>query len=695
MKPSPMGEDEFRAIIDREVTDAVGWSDSELSSQRIEAMNYYQGEPFGDEREGRSKVVLTEVADAIEFVMPSLVDIFAGTEETWRFTPTSPEDADGADQATEYINHVMNVDNDGFSIIHDSLKDGLLQKVGVAIAWWDESEDVTEEEYEGLTQEELVILTSDPEIEITSWAPAEVEGAVEPQDPMAPPMPPSYDVKVKRKKNTGRVNIEVVPPDEFLISKRAKSMEKARFAGWYRATTVSDLVDEGYDYEEICDHLGTDESKSEEQDTRFRDVDDGHLRDTTDKTMREVMVLDGFIRADFDGDGIAELRYVKCIGSGFHLLENENFDQKPFAMWSPIRMPHRAIGRAWADMLKDLQKIKSTILRQILDSFYLVTNPRPVVGRGVNLDDVLATAPGRPIRADDPTQVVWQQGRGLGGEGFPLLEYMDGVREQRTGMNKASAGLDPDVLQKTTAYAMAAHLMAAQGRLKLIARIYGENFLRQMAKVLLRLVTKHQQKPRMIRLRNQWVPMDPRAWKNEYDVMINVGLGTGQVAERIGMLAQIAAKQELIIKTLGPNNEICPVNKYVYTLRRMVEIAGFRDTDRFFADLPEGAQIQTPDPGQAEAQAKMAEAQGKLQVAQAAAQGKLQLQAASAEQAMQLKREANAADLAMEKEKMLADFLLRRQEMDREFTLRMREMGLQAAVGMENAKVSTNLPRAS
>lgn len=688
-KREKMDEKQVRAIVEREATDAVGWYDSEVGGQQIENMNYYLGEPFGNERDGRSKIVLTELADTIELIMPQLIRMFCGTEQTVKFEPREPEDVAPAEQATDYVNHIIHVDNPGFTILHNFLKDGLLSKFGIVKAWWDESEDVSEEEYKGLTLEQLAILTAEEGVEIIAQSQDEMEPSPEADmmgqmGMMAQPAEPTFSVRIKKTTKSGKACIEGIPGEEFLISKRAKSLHDAAFCAHRVEKMVSDLVAEGHSYEELIQHVGTMDDQNAQKDVRFKDVDaDGENGDSADMAMRPIVVTEAYIRIDQDGDGIAELRRIKCVGTGYHILENEVFDVRPFAMWSSIMMPHRAIGRCLADLLKDIQLIKSTIFRNTLDNLYLVNNQRPVVGPGVNLDDLLQSAPGYPIRSDNgPGALMWQQVPAVAQHAFPILEYLDRIKSQRTGINETSAGLNADALQNTTATAVAAQLSAAQGKIELIARIFAETGLKDLMRLILRLVTKYQQKARMVRLRNEFVPIDPRAWKNEYDMVVSVGLGTGQISERLNFLSLILQKQELLLKTLGRDNVVVTPQKYVGTLHRMVETAGYRDVEAFFGMPQEGQPLAPPAPPQPDP--AMIKVQGQLEAQKVKQEGDMALK----QQEMQMEARQAEAELSLETR-------LRLEELDREFMLRRQEMMMQAAVGVHKNRVSTNLPRAN
>ena len=658
---------EFQAIVRNEIEQALGYYDTEFSQDRIDAMDYYLGEPFGNEQEGRSQVVSTEVSDTIEHIMPSLMRIFAQSDEYVRFAPKGPEDVAMAEQASDYCNWIINNDNPGFEIVHNWFKDALLQKMGVVKYYWDETAEMQTEEYEGLNEQELTIIVSDPNVEIVSQSEKVVGEDMELPDGSVIPAPISYDIKVRRTNVFGRVAIENVPPEEFLIGKRAKSLEDADFVAHRTTKTVSDLVEMGYDRDEVEAYGGyTDLEISDERTSRFEDLETNADFDSLDPAMREVLVVESYIRTDYDGDGIAEFRRVLTIGEGHHILENEEFDHIPFAILSPILMPHRAIGRSVAELVMDVQLIKSTLMRQLLDNIYNTNNSRVVAVEGqVNLDDLLTNRPGGIVRARAPGMVQPLAVPEVSRSVFPALEYMDRLKEQRTGVSRQSMGLDADALQSTTATAVAAMTSASQGKIEMIARVFAETGMRRLFRGILHLVTKYDNKPKIIRLNNQFVPVDPREWSHTFDVQINVGLGNGTRDEQLRTLFLIVQKQEQIMQMMGPNNPIVNPVLYRNALAKIAELSGFKNSAEFFADPRQAPPQQPQQPQQDPAIA-------------------IEMQKLQAE--LEMDRQKMQMEFELKKQKMLADLQLRREELEFEKQLRTEK----ALAGLE---ISTNLPR--
>lgn len=670
-----MDDDDFKGLVSEEVQSALNYYDTEFSQDRVETMEYYLGEPFGNEQEGRSQVVATEVSDTIEYIMPSIMKIFTSNDEFARFTPRTPEDVQAAEQASDLVNFVINSENPGFRILHNWFKDSLMFKMGVVKFYWEEEEDVTEEEYAGLSEEELAMLLSDESLEIV-----EQESIVEEVvDEMGFEVEASsiYNVKVRKRISSGSVKLSNIPPEELIFNRQATSLEDCTFVAHRSQMTVSDLVSMGYDRDLVEEYAGSNDlDGDEERSIRFGDLEDDMGRDSSDPTMRNVLVTEGYIRSDYDGDGIAELRRFVALGDSCEIVENEPWDVIPFAVLSPILMPHRMVGRSVAETVKDIQLIKSTVLRQMLDNLYLSNNSRVVAVEGqVNLDDLLTSRPGGIVRTRAPGMVQPLQVPQIGSQAFQMLGYMDEVRDQRTGFSKASMGLDPSTLQSTTASAVNATIQGAQAKVEMIARVFAETGCKQLAFGVLHLCQKHMSEEKVIRIRNQFVSIDPQAWDNKFDIQVEVGLGNGKEDQKVAMLAQIAGKQEQLLQQLGPNNPVVTPSQYINTLKKIAESAGFKDTAQFFNSGPEVEQAMAQ-------QAQSQEQQGQ----DPQIQQMLELERAKAEADIQIKREKAAADMQLAREKMTAEMELRRMELQAEIELRQQKIAI-------DGTTSTNLPR--
>ncbi len=603
----PMDDADLEALVGTELTDATSFVDAELSPVRARAIQYYRGEPFGNEEEGRSQVVSTDVRDTITGIMPSLMKVFFGSKKIVNFTPRNPEDIPVAEQATDYVNYIFTNDNNGFLVCHSVFKDALRGALGIAKYYWEEKTEIKTEFFTGLDESSLTMLLSEPGVvgsAISSMDDPSFQPPIDPAtgQPMLDPMtgqpmpaPQIYSVELKREFKDGRVKVEAIPPEEFLIDRRARSVEDATLTAHRRMMRVSDLVALGYDRDEVESQMGVYELDTNDEYLARNPYAQSYGPGGTQDDKR-VLYCEAYIRVDYDKDGISELRKICTIGPSYKMVSNEPCSHSPFALFCPDPEPHALIGLSIFDMTADLQKIKSAIMRNMLDSLSLAIHPRVGVVEGqVNMDDVLNTEVGGVIRMRQPGAVQPFSVPFVGQAAFPMLGYLDEVRETRTGMSKAAMGLQADALQSTTRAAVAATVSAAQQHLELIARIFAETGMRALFKGILKLVVENQDRPRVVRLRNQWVPIDPRSWDAGMDVEIDVALGGGTEEQKIGVLNAIAQKQEQILQLMGPQNPLVTPQQYRNTLVKLTEVSGYKNSDEFFLN-PATMPPQPPPP---------------------------------------------------------------------------------------------------
>lgn len=682
-----MSQDKLKAIISAEIDNSIGFLETETTQQRTDAIQAYLRQPYGNEVEGKSSIVTGEVAEAVDGALPSLVRIFSASDEVVRFDPRGPQDEAGAKQATEYVNWVFMRDNDGIIILHDWFKDALLQKVGVVKAYWEDKEDVTKEKYRDLSDDELAMILSDETMEVVEKEVVENEMT----DPMGNPvldqfgnpvMYTSNSVTVQKKKKSGSVVVENIPPEEFLISKKAKrSPSDSPFVAHRRLITRSDLIAMGFD-KDIVDGLQTSDALtfSPEYLARVSNGENPEDGQSLDDSMQTIEVFECYVRADIDGDGIAELRQVFYASN--EILSDIETDYVPFHSICPIPTPHKFFGESMADRTMDIQLIKTTITRQILDNLYLTNNARVTAVDGqVNMDDLLTSTAGGVIRVKSAGAVNQLAVQSMAGQAFPMLSYLDSIQQKRTGVTEASQGLDPSVLQNVTAAAVASMQQSAAGKIEMIARIFAETGVKSLFKGILHLLCKYQDKARIVRMRGQYVQFDPREWSNQYDVDINVGLGAGNRQEQMAMLNMVLAKQEQILGQMGPTNPVVSIGQYRNTLGRMVEAAGFKDSAEFYKNItPEQDQMMSqPQPQQQqippEVQAFMAKTQADIQAQQMKAQADIELAQQKAAAELQLMREKEAAKLQFEREKAAAEMQLKEQEFLAEAKMKAMKVG--------------------
>lgn len=595
---------ELTAVIGGEYDDAEDFIDS-LSNERAESTEYYKGVRPDDSEEGRSRFVSTDVKDAVSFVMPSLMRIFFGNSRVCEFVPNGPEDIPVAQQQTEYINHLLNKNN-GYQVLHATLKDALVRKAGFIKAYWNDDTSVTTHEYSDLDEQQVMALQMDADNEIVERADRmEMVQAVNPEtgETFEEEIIAGIDVTVRRVTQNDTVSIEAVPPEEILISRNARDLQSASYVAHRSIRTVSELAAMGYDPEDIEPHAGVSEELSAQSNPER--MTRNPLEDVTganrpDEGGQNVFYTEHYLRYDMDGDGISELIRVCTVGGAHEILHVEPWDELPIVMFSPDPEPHTAIGSCITDYIKPLQLAKSQIMRDTLDSLGHSVFPRYGIVEGqVNIDDVLNTDVGQPIRMRQAGAVQPFTVPFVGQAAFPVINYLDEIREDRTGVSKASVGLNAESMQSTTAAAINNTISNAQGRVEVMARNLAETGMKPLMRLINHLVIKHQNKADVFRLRNQFVPVDPRFWDANKDIVVNVALAGSDDGAKAGFLASLLEKQEGIIQQLGFANPLVSPQQYMNTLAKMVELAGFKDVDNYVATQappPEAFQAPPAEP---------------------------------------------------------------------------------------------------
>ena len=683
MADEPMDDTTLQSILAAEIEDAISYVDSDLSPIRAEATRYYRGDPFGNEAEGQSQVVATEVRDTVNAMLPSIMRVFFSSEKTVEYMPRNQEDVAGAEQATDYANYIINQDNPGFMVMYGTFKDALVRKCGIVKYWWEETTDIRTEKYTGLDEQTRMLIEDEPGAVVTVINEYDDPEAGEPQPVMDQatgqiivlPAPKLYDVQVKRITKDGRVRIEGVPPEEFLIDRNATSLDSASFMGHRKMATVAELVSLGYEEDMVREYVTSNEFEDNDEFLARRPLTSltGSSTESNNPSMQRVLYVEGFMRIDYDGDGIAELRKFCMMGPGYTVVNNEPADQIGFADFPCDPEPHTSPVEANSvfDLTKDMQEIKSDILRNTLDSLAQSIHPRTAVVEGqVNMDDVLNNETGAVIRMRAPGMVQPLALPFVGREAFPMLEYMDSIKEDRTGMSKAAMGLNADAMQSSTKAAVTATISASQGRIELTTRILSEG-MKKLFKGILYLVTTHQDKARMIRLRNQWVSIDPRGWDANMDVTVNVALGNGNTDQKMAMLTMIASKQEQALQMMGPTNPLVTPSQYANTLRRIVEVAGFKDSSQFFNAIP--ADYVPPQPTQKQSPEEM------LAMVQA--------------QSIQADIQKKAAELQLKREEMMRNDDLQRDKLASEQFIKLRELELKYGAQINEAQINAEIER--
>jgi len=647
---------EIISLVEGEINSSSDFLDSEISSQQAKAMEYFYGEPFGNEEEGRSQVVITDVQDTLMWMMPSLMRIFTGGDSVVRFVPEGPEDEDIAEQATKYINHVFYKQNNGFMILYNMFLDALMQKVGVVKHYWEEIEKTTSESYENLTEQEFSVLSQDDNLEIIEHEEySTIHEEINPQTGQAEEIEEtSHDVVFARTSNSGKVTIENVPPEEFLINRGAKTLEDARFICHRSHKSKSDLIKMGYD-QKLVDNLPGYTSEADSI-TTSQEYIARHSYDATGvfpsesstEAGTEVLISESYMKLDMDGSGISVLH--KICHSGSEILDLEPIDYIPFSTVCPIPIPHKFYGLSVAETVEDIQLIRSTLTRNLLDNMYLANNGRFQIVEGqVNVDDLLTNRPGGIVRTRSPNALTPIQTPALQPDAFRMLQYWEDIKAGRTGVNPQTQGLSADVLKShVTQGAANAALTNSQGRLELIARIFADSGVRNMFKSIYNLVQRYEDREKLVRLNNVYYTIDPSSWREDLDVDIEVGIGYGDQDIRLQNLSNYA----MLMEKVGQQTQgiIQPDNIY-NLMREIADEMGIKNVDKFVSSPP-----TEPTGPTAQEQLAQAQAQAQMMIAQAA----------------QMEAQVKAKDLEIK----AARLELERIEAEHEMTIKQEELRL-------------------
>ena len=660
-----MDEEELHGYVSTLLEDAINYCD-ELGNDRVTASKYYSGHLPKQDDEGRSGVTDFSVRDTVHSILPSLMRVFFGTKKVMQFAPKGPEDVLPAEQCTDYINHlILEKQPNFFNTMMSVFKDALIRRTGVLKFWHEETEKVTTSTFTGLDEQQIQILAGEDTVESV-----EMEQKDQTQEGV-----PLFDVTLKRRVKEGNIRIESLPGEEFLISRTAKSVEDADIVAHRSYKTISELVSLGYDKNELEEFAGTEESFSNNQEYMNRHADNAtRSHQNMEPNSRKILYCESFCKIDRDQDSYSELLRICTLGSAHKIVNVMPCDQIPFVLFTPDPQPHISAiaGASITDIIADIQRIKSAILRNVMDSLVMSVNPRLMVLEGqANMRDVLNTEVGSVIRARTPNAVSQLEMPFVGGAALPILSMLDEIKSTRTGITKASQGMDSENLQSATRLAVDSTVKAAHAHIEMIARIFAETGLKPLYKGILQLVCKFQDREKMARLNNQWVPIDPRHWDSDMDVAVDIPLGGGNDLEKMQFLTTVAQKQEQLLQQFGPENPIVNLRQYHATLSRMVQLAGFMDPSVFFTDP---AQYQAPpqEPPQPSPEEKYIQIQG------------LKAKADS---------ENDSAKLELEREKMIRLDDREKDRIESQAQLSIMEMEAKYNTTMDGAKVKAIMER--
>ena len=687
--PKPLDEDEVQAVFSTAVEDAIDFIESDVSEGRIKAQRYFDGDTDIGYEDGRSKVVATKVRDIVRSIKPSLMRIFLSSSKFVEFIPRGAEDVQFADQATTYIHWKFN-EVGGYRILSDAFHDALIKKMGIVKAYYEEKTTTKIYTYSGLNDLQFEALIADPDVEVLEHTATTVASAtVAPEIAFGQPPVTSHDVKISKVNYGGDIVVDSIPPEEFFFDRNARTIDDCYVCGQRTDMRVGDLVAMGFEFDDVFNlNSSTDNDtivESEEEARRGYSLNVNEDENAIDPSMKKVMVTEAYMRIDVDGTGIPTLHRAILGGNAYKVLSIEPCDEIPYAIFEIDPEPHTMLGRSIPDLTMDDQDTATSILRGVLDNVAMVNNPRIGIVKGkVDVDDVLNNEIGAVIRQDAPGMMEVYAVPFTAGQTLSALQYMDGLVEQKTGVTRASMGLDPDAMQSTSKVAVSATIQAAAGQIETMARNLAEGGMRRLFGLLLRLTVKHADGDQMMRLNSSFQPVDPRVWDTSMDVSVNVGLGTGREEEKAAAYREILAMQTQIFQQYGPDNGVVSLTGIRHTLEDMLASSGIRNAERYFNPMsPEieqqmmmqaqqaaAQQQQMTDPNQAYMMVEQAKAQARMQTDAQRAQLDMQKAIADHERKMlemsakmDLERDKMAQQLALDNAELLAKYGLKANEL--------------------------------
>lgn len=666
-KLEKMTKSTIENIVSDAIDQAVDFVESEISLDRMKAQRYFDGESDLGHEDGRSKVVSTKVRDTIRNIKPSLLRLFMSSDKVVEFVPKEPSDVAMCEQATSYINWAFR-DNNGYRVLNDVFHDALIKKQGVLKVYWDESESGEIYTYDNLTDQEFSMIVSEEDVEVIEHS-EEMETAVDPTTGQQVEML-SHSVKIMRKKADDKLCVKSVPPEEFFVDRNATCIEDAYVVAHRTEMRVGDLVAMGFDFEEVSelDSLSSGSTNSDEEIYERK----GYLEDDSDESeadpsMKLVLVTEAYMRIDVEGTGIPMLYKVTCGGTKHKVLDYELWDEIPFAVFEVDPEPHAFYGRSIADLVINDQDAATSMLRGILDNVALTNNPRvEVLDDMVNMDDVLNNEVGSIVRSRQIGSIQPLAVPFVAGSTLPALQYLDELTEVKTGVSRASLGLDPDVMQNTSATAAKISAQGAQGQIEVIARNLAESGMKRLFKLMLKLFIKNSPEQQIMRLDGRFVFVDPRAWNTSMDTTVNVGLGTGQEDIKMATLQQTLQLQMQIFQTYGAQNGLTTLTQLRNTLADLLAIGGYKNAERYFNPMDAQTEqqiVQQMMQQQQEAQQGAQQGQGGttdqglIQAEQIKAQAKMQSDMAR----LQAQQQTDAAKIQAQQQAKIAELQMRRQ----------------------------------
>ena len=678
--PQPLTSDQIEGIVSTAIGDAIDFIESDISEDRLRSQRYFEGETDLGYEDGRSKVVSTKVRDTIRAIKPSLMRIFLSSGRYVEYVPRGPEDVQMAEQATAYMHYKLEELN-GFKLLSDVFHDALVKKTGILKVYYEDYDKSEIHTFTGLDENQYMSIMMDPDVEVLEHS----EDAGEPDD-MQTPAGSTHDVKVMRRDSDGDLCVVSVPPEAFFIDRNARSIDDCYVCGHRTDMRVGDLVEMGFDYDEVVDLGGsTDNSNSTSQleDDERRGYTTNHDEDenSADPSMKKVMVTDAYMRMDIDGTGVPILHHLILGGGAYKVLSVEPCDAIPFAIFEVDPEPHAMFGRSVASLITEDQDASTSVLRGILDNVAMTNSPRIGVVEGqVNMDDALNNEIGGIVRMRQPGAVIPLAIPFAAGQTLSAMQYLDSAIETKTGVSRASMGLNPDALQSTTKAAVTATVQAAAGQTEVMARNLAEGGMRRLFKLMLGLIVKHADAAQFMRLNGEFVTVDARSWDTSMDLSINVGLGTGREEEKTAAYREVLGLQMQVYNQYGPENGVVSLVNIRNTVADMMSSVGIRNSERYFKPITLEYEQQLAEKRQQQAQMQQQQGPQDPQAMAFMQAEQLKSQTKAQSDAMRIQLDAQKALMKddFDRDKMYQDMVQKNAEIEGKFGLQVNEQRIRA-----------------
>lgn len=671
MKIEPMDDDTVQGIIQKAVEDAVDFIEAEITEPRLKSQRYYDGEVDIGFEDGRSRVVATKCREVVKSLKPSIQRVFLSTENVVEFVPRMPEDVEVCEQMTKFANYKF-MQNSGYRLLNDVFQDAMVKKTGIAKVMYEDVSKSEIHEAHNLTDDEFTFLTEPDNVTVLEHT-KNTSGSIDEEGVEIETV--IHDVKLSVEQTSGDITITSIPPEEFFVDRNARSIDDFFVIGHRTDMTIGDLLAMDFDHEEVHNlqgNMSTFEAESEFERRNYAvDEDDD---ESADPTSRKVVVTEAYMKIDKEGTGKPLMYRFILGGSSYKVLSCELADEVPFAIFEVDPEPHAFFGSSLVDLVMDDQDAATSMLRGVLDNVALTNNPGlEIVDGQVSVDDLLNNEIGRIVRVKQAGSIREQVVPFTAGSTLPALQYFDTLVENKTGVSRASQGLNADVLQSASATAIAATMQGAAGQAEVIARNLAEGGMRRLFKLIAHCIINNADKEEIIRLNNEFVEVDPRSWNADADMIVNVGIGTGQQAEKSAVLRETLQMQMSVWQQYGAQNGLVTMTNVRNTLADLLGSVGLKNTDRYYLPV-------TFEKEQELIAAKQQQAQQQAQMMQQGQSDPNQAFMATEQMKAQTKAQVDMAKLQLDAQKAASDDKFRMHELAMKDDLQRDEMVQDLAV---------------